>query len=127
MSAFFAELQGKRILAVEDELLVCMDLEAILEAAGCVVIGPAANLDQALDLARTESIDAAVLDVNLDGRPVFPAAEILKEREVPFVFASGYGGELSVPDRLRSVPRVAKPYSDDAILQALAHALRGAG
>ncbi|WP_207481352.1 response regulator [Arenibaculum pallidiluteum] len=126
MSLSHTKLQGKRILAVEDELLVCMDLEAILEGAGCVVIGPAANLDQALDLARSESIDAAVLDVNLDGRPVFPAAEILRERQVPFVFASGYGGELSVPELLRGVPRVAKPYSDDAILAALSQAIHGA-
>jgi CheY-like chemotaxis protein len=116
-------LRGKRVLAVEDELLVCMDLEAILEGAGCVVVGPAANLDQALSLAQSEQIDAAVLDVNLDGRPVFPAAEVLADRRVPFIFASGYGGELSVPERLRAIPRVAKPYSDDAILSALRHAI----
>jgi CheY-like chemotaxis protein len=87
------------------------------------VVGPAANLDQALALVHSEQIDAAVLDVNLDGRPVFPAAEILVDRRVPFIFASGYGGELSVPERLRLVPRVAKPYSDDAILAALRKAI----
>lgn len=116
-------LRGKRVLAVEDELLVCMDLEAILEGAGCVVVGPAANLEQALALAQSEPIDAAVLDVNLDGRPVFPAAEVLAERRVPFIFASGYGGELSLPERLRGIPRVAKPYSDEAILSALRRAI----
>ncbi|MBD0275817.1 MAG: PAS domain-containing protein, partial [Acetobacteraceae bacterium] len=87
------ELAQRRIPLVEDELLVAMDVENTLRDLGCEVAGPAAALDEALRLAQAEAgrIDAAVLDVNLAGRPSFPVADLLVRRGVPVVFTTGYG------------------------------------
>ncbi|NKE44041.1 PAS domain-containing protein [Roseomonas frigidaquae] len=85
-------LRQKRILVVEDEPLVAMDVEAILHGLGCEVVGPAATLAEALRLAEQEAghLDGAVLDVNLGGHAAFPVANLLVQRDVPVVFATGY-------------------------------------
>jgi len=70
------ELAGKRILVVEDEMLVAMLIEDMLAEAGCVVIGPFARVPEALAAARTETVDAALLDVNVAGETVFPVAHV---------------------------------------------------
>ncbi|WP_287105107.1 response regulator, partial [Brevundimonas sp.] len=94
-------LSGRRVLVVEDESLVAMLLETILEDMECVPIGPASNIDEGETLARdTVELDAALLDVNVAGRQVFPVAEALKSRGVPFVFSTGYG-EGGLPDEWR--------------------------
>jgi CheY-like chemotaxis protein len=99
-----------RVLVVEDEALVSIMLEDMLSDLGCVVVGPAASLAAALALAGTEEVAAAVLDVNLGGQTVFPVADILASRGVPFVFATGYGrAGLRPADAAR--PVVQKPYS----------------
>ncbi|ALL14238.1 response regulator [Caulobacter henricii] len=84
-------LSTLRVLVVEDEALVSMLVEDMLSDLGCTVIGPAAELEEALRLAGSAEMDAALLDVNLGGRPIFPVADALKARGVPFAFASGYG------------------------------------
>ena len=88
-----ADLAGRRIVLVEDELLVAMELEEALRDLGCEVLGPAATVDEAVRLAQAETgrIDAAILDVNLAGRPSFPVADLLTGQGVPVVFATGYG------------------------------------
>jgi DNA-binding NarL/FixJ family response regulator len=93
-------LNGRRVLIVEDEMLVSMLVEDILLDFGCTVVGTAARLADAMELARTSEIDVALLDINLGGNRSFPVAEILAERGVPFVFASGI---------------IQKPFSPDAI------------
>ena len=113
-----AGLRGKKILIVEDETLISMLFEDILAELDCQVVGPALNLKQALDLARTAEMDAAVLDVNLGGDPIFPVAEILVERGVPLVFASGYGS-TGLPDRWQSQPTLPKPFTSDEVAVAL--------
>ena len=81
---------GRRVLIVEDESLVAMFLETILSDMGCDVIGPEANVDDGLRIASgTGELDAALLDVNVAGQEVFPVAEALKARGVPFVFSTG--------------------------------------
>jgi CheY-like chemotaxis protein len=82
---------GLRILVVEDEMMVSMLIEDMLADLGCSVVGPASRLEEALVLARTSEIDCAVLDVNLGGQPIFPVADVLRERSCPFAFATGYG------------------------------------
>lgn len=79
-------LDGTRILLVEDEALVAMEIEAALEDAGAIVVGPAASFDAAYAQAQSADIDAAILDVDLGGREVFPAAELLDRRGIPFLF-----------------------------------------
>ena len=112
-------LQGRRVLVIEDESLVAMLLETILEDMGCAVVGPEANIDDGLIAATTEaSLDAALLDVNVAGREVFPVAEALRARGVPFVFSTGYG-EAGLPDHWRGHPTIQKPFTEGAIRDAL--------
>lgn len=86
-----ADLAGLRVLVVEDEGSVALLIESMLEELGCEVVASVATLAKALIVARTGAFDFAVLDVNLAGERVFPAAEILKTRGLPFVFSTGYG------------------------------------
>lgn len=119
-------LNGRRVLVVEDESLVAMLLETILEDLGCQVVGPAATVDEAVELIRADAgLDAALLDVNVGGRPVFPAAAALAERGVPFLFASGYGA-AGLPAEWSDRPTIQKPFTEDAIGQALAAAMGAA-
>lgn len=102
-------LRGCRVLVVEDEVFIAMTLEDILEALGCVVVGPAARVPQALELAGRELFDVALLDVNVADEFVFPVSELLVERRVPFAFVTGYG-RSGVDDRYPDVPVVQKPF-----------------
>ena len=116
-------LQGRRVLVVEDESLVAMLLETILEDMGCTPVGPASNIDEGEALARDEAaLDAALLDVNVAGRQVFPVAAALKARGVPFVFSTGYG-EGGLPDEWRGQPTIQKPFTEAAIRDALMKAM----
>lgn len=98
-----------RILVVEDQMLIALAIEDILLDLGCTVIGPVGKLESATQLARTEQLDAAFLDVQLDGQQVFPVAEVLEERHIPFVFVTGTS-EMSLPEKWRRWRRVAKPF-----------------
>jgi CheY-like chemotaxis protein len=116
-------LQGRRVLVIEDESLVAMLLETILEDMGCAVVGPESNIDDGLTAATTEGgLDAALLDVNVAGREVFPVAEALKARGVPFVFSTGYG-EAGLPEHWRGHPTIQKPFTEGAIRDALMKAM----
>lgn len=112
-------LSGRRILVVEDESLVAMLLETILSDMGCAVVGPVSNIGDGLQAVAGETaLDAALLDVNVAGQEVFPIAEALKARGVPFVFSTGYG-ESGLPEHWRGHPTVQKPFTDTAIRDAL--------
>jgi CheY-like chemotaxis protein len=116
-------LAGRRILVVEDEALVAMLLETILEDMGCSAVGPVGTVDDALEVVLADPlIDAALLDINVAGREVFPVAEALRERGVPFVFSTGYG-EGALPDNWRGHPTIQKPFTESAIRDALFRAL----
>ncbi|MDQ8027250.1 MAG: response regulator [Brevundimonas sp.] len=115
-------LSGRRVLIVEDESLVAMLLETILEDMGCTPVGPASNIDEGLALATEETLDAALLDVNVAGRQVFPVAQALKDRGVPFVFSTGYG-EGGLPDEWRGQRTIQKPFTEAAVLDALMAAM----
>ena len=109
------------VLLVEDEIMVAMMLEDRLEQAGYQVLA-AANLDAALTLARDEAIGVAVLDVNLDGIASFPVADLLRQRGIPFTFASGYGAE-GVPPAYRCESMLQKPFDTGALLDVLSRLL----
>ena len=116
-------LSGRRVLVVEDESLVAMLLETILEDMGCLPVGPASTVEEGLAMAVDgERLDAALLDVNVAGREVFPIADALRERGVPFVFSTGYG-EGGLPDDWRGHPTVQKPFTENAIREALMKAM----
>jgi CheY-like chemotaxis protein len=115
-------LQGKRILVVEDEPLVCMLLEDMLADLGMEVIGPARHLQDALELARSQAFDLAILDVNLDGQRSYAVADVLNRRAVPYTFATGYG-EAGLDAAYAGRPVLRKPYRSDDLGRALAHLL----
>ncbi|MDB5441338.1 MAG: hypothetical protein JWM33_3765 [Caulobacteraceae bacterium] len=115
-------VRGKRILVVEDSVLLAMELEAGLTDAGAIVVGAAAEVDEALAMIG-EPIDAAVLDANLNGRSVAPVAAALAKLGVPFIFATGYA-ESAEPLGF-DVPIVRKPYNVSQVVAALALAAQG--
>lgn len=114
-------VEGLRILIVEDAVLLAVELEAGLTEAGAKVIGVAVELDEAMGYLDQE-FDAAVLDVNLNGRLVTPLANTLVARKVPFVFATGYG-DAGAPDGF-DAPIVRKPYNVHQIVNALVEATK---
>jgi CheY-like chemotaxis protein len=116
------DLQGLRVLVVEDESMVCMLMEDMLQDLGCTVVGTVARFDDALKRATNgPAFDVALLDVNLNGKQTFPIAEALAVRGMRFIFATGYG-ESILPQSLQGGPILQKPFE----LEALKRALRGA-
>ncbi|MBC7801127.1 MAG: response regulator [Gemmatimonadaceae bacterium] len=103
-------LAGFRILVVEDELLIAVLVEEALQELGCTVVGPVGRLDAALRLAADTELDGAILDVNIRGGQVFPVANALRGRGIPFVLASGYG-DWALPEGFRNQLRLTKPFS----------------
>ncbi len=112
---------GKRVLVIEDELMIRMLLEGMLEDLGHSVAAEAGTIDEAVALAKRGEFDIALLDVNLNGQPITPVVEILVERGLPFVFASGYG-QRGVPEAYRTSPTLQKPFQIEALAAALAAA-----
>jgi len=114
-------MSAKRILLVEDEALIALYTEETLLDAGYEVVGPAHRLEAAQELAQTEALDGAVLDVNLDGVAVWPVAAQLQARGTPFIFLSGFGSSLAAPPNFRDVPCVSKPFRADVLPKTLAN------
>ena len=112
-----------RILIVEDEMLVAMNIEDMLRELGHEVAAGAARLEAALEAAQDTEIDAALLDVNLAGDDSFPVADLLAERGVPFLFATGYGVH-GINERHRGRPVLQKPFRAADLAEAIA-GLRG--
>jgi CheY-like chemotaxis protein len=108
----------RRALVVEDEIMVAMYVEDLLTELGFEVAGLATALEQALPLAREGEFDFAVLDINLAGQVSFPIADVLRERGIPFLFASGYGSK-GVSDGYKDAIRIQKPF----VSRDLAHAI----
>jgi len=108
-------LQGKRILVIEDEPLVAMDVESTLATAGCEVVGPAATLERAKLLIEESDCDAVLLDVNLAGQPVDELATLLTRKNRPFAFVTGYGRE-ALPSGFRGAVVLGKPFGADQLL-----------
>jgi FixJ family two-component response regulator len=111
------------VLVVEDEYLLAHDMRTELHNAGAIVVGPLGTFAKTVALIETgEHLDGAVLDANLGGEMVFPAADLLIERGVPFVFTTGYDASV-IPSRFSAVPRCEKPVDARAILRAIERAL----
>jgi PAS domain S-box-containing protein len=117
-----SDLAGKRILVVEDEVMVALEIEAVLKEAGCDVLGPVATVEQAEEMIGRERVDAALLDANLVGRPVDDVANRLIEGRIPFAFVTGYG-RSSLPEDFRDWPVLGKPFDPAQLRGFVAHLL----
>jgi CheY-like chemotaxis protein len=119
-------LRGCRILVVEDEYLLADDLSHALEKAGAEVLGPVPSIEEALSTIAAEArIDAAVLDVNLRGDMIFPVADALNERHIPFAFATGYD-RWALPERFSGTARLEKPFKTHQVAALLGPMMAGA-
>jgi CheY-like chemotaxis protein len=114
----------RRVLVVEDEMIVAGMLQRMLTDLGYAVVGPATAVDEAMQIIDGGGIDAAVLDINLDGQMSYPVADKLATRGIPFVFSTGYGGE-ALPDGYEGTPVLKKPFRRSGLGDALAGLLPG--
>jgi CheY-like chemotaxis protein len=112
------ELQGLRVLVVEDEFLVAMDIELMLRQCGCAVVGPIGDLATALRAVQEGGFDLALLDVNVGGQPVTAVAEALRVHAVPMVFCTGYQA-ANIPHRFAGAPTLQKPFQVGDMVAAL--------
>jgi CheY-like chemotaxis protein len=113
-------LEGLSILLVEDNFLLAEVTKDLLEQSGCRVVGPAGRLESGMRLARQEQLDAAILDIDLQGELSFAIAEVLRDRGVPFMFVTGYADPGIVPSSLGRAARLDKPVADDQLIGSLA-------
>jgi DNA-binding LytR/AlgR family response regulator len=116
-------LTGRRLIIVEDEPLLAMDLESSLIDMGCEVAGSAGTIDAARSLVAKASCDAALLDINLAGHSVDELAAALTRRKIPFAFVTGYG-RAGVPKAFRDAPVLGKPFNDDQLRAVLERLLQ---
>ena len=120
------DFQGLRVIVVEDDSLICLLFEDMLSDLGCKVVGTAGDLKRAIELAqRDESVDVAILDVNLAGQVVFPVADILCRRGIPILFATG-SGVGGLPPDWQGHCSIQKPMTAATLAKALGRAI-GAG
>jgi CheY-like chemotaxis protein len=112
-------LSGRRVLVVEDEMMVLLLIEDMLSDLGCESVTTAATVDQALALMDGRVFDVAMLDVNLNGQKSYPVADALAARDVPFVFATGYSDHVT-RDGYPGRPVLKKPFKFEALVEVLA-------
>jgi CheY-like chemotaxis protein len=112
-----SSLRGARVLVVEDEAMLSLNLAAMLLDLGCVVAGTADKLDDALRMARTSNFDLALLDVNIGGKRVDPVTDVIRARGIPIIFVTGYGKTAA------SGLVLEKPYDASALERMLSEAL----
>ncbi|MFM9849410.1 MAG: response regulator [Hyphomicrobiaceae bacterium] len=115
------QTERRRILVVEDEPFVALQLQTDLEGEGHEVIGPASSLAQGLKLAQSEGLDAALVDIRLGGDTSATIADQLLARQIPFAFATGYSDSSMLPEHLHAVPRLRKPYALEDVRRIVLH------
>ncbi len=117
------DLQGLRVLVVEDTLLIAEVIVQELLDHGCSVVGPAARLDRGLSLATRSQLDGALLDVNLAGERCFPIADQLASRAIPYIFLTGYS-DSGIPPAYQHAPRLGKPFEPRVLIELVARSFR---
>lgn len=122
-----ASLAGLVILLVEDEALLALDLRDTLEEAGATVVGPIVSVPEAVRAAQEASFDAAILDVDLQGDEVFPAAQIIAGRDIPFLFHTAHGEASHLRSVFADVPTCSKPSDPMKLLGILGTLIRDRG
>jgi len=111
-------LKDRRVLVVEDEVIISFLIQDLLEELGCAAVWQASNVQGALDILKDRVPDLAVLDVNVNGELVYPVAEQLDKVRVPYIFTTGYG-RAGLPEKWMNKPVLQKPYNVDVLYAAL--------
>jgi DNA-binding response OmpR family regulator len=119
-------LAGRRILVVEDEMLISLLIEDILADQDCVIIGPFDRVAAALGAAQNEDLDAALLDVNVAGVKIYPVAEVLAARGIPFMLLSGYGAD-AIPSGHPDWRACSKPFRPEDLVDGLLEGIKEKG
>ena len=119
-------IKGLRVLIVEDESMIAMLMEDMLLDMGCVIVGVSTGVEDAIERISTVVFDAAILDLNLNGRPSYPVAQVLRDKSIPFLLSTGYG-TAGVPQEFSHVPTLTKPFRQPDLEQALRVALASDG
>lgn len=122
MTARPVETAGLRVLIVEDDMIVAFMIEDFFTDLACQIVSVEMRLEPAIEAARRGEIDFALLDINLNGEESFPVAEVLQQRGVPFVFATGYSGTI-IPARFAGTEVLAKPFDASNLRAMLAQVL----
>ena len=122
MATSLEKLQGLRILVAEDEALVLMDIEDMLGELGCEIVGPVSTVEAAVAAIRHNDLDGAILDMNLRGERIVPAAEELLARGVQFILCTGYASAAGDEPALKGAPRLTKPFSMHSLGAAMSDA-----
>jgi CheY-like chemotaxis protein len=122
MSLLYPTLAGKRVLIVEDEAMIAFLIEEYLTDFGCIPVGPCSSVVKALEAVQETAFDVALLDISLRGEEVYPVADALAERDIPFLFMSGYGKGANPPQH--SDRKICpKPFSTEEFAASLATTL----
>src|ERR1700716_3007312 len=109
---------GYSVFLVEDEVMIRMMLAGMLEELGHKVAAEAGHVEEAIKLAKSTEFDLAILDVNLNGQVITPVAEVIKARNRPFIFATGYG-KAALPKEYRGRPALTKPFQLETLVEML--------
>jgi CheY-like chemotaxis protein len=118
------DLTGRRVLLVEDDYMLARALVSLLETCSVTILGPVATTERALALLKqTDQIDFAVIDVNLRGETSYSLADALIERDVPYIFMTGYGAS-SIPERYRDAAILQKPFKAAKLMESLQALIR---
>ncbi|AKA85988.1 hypothetical protein AYK59_15150 [Pseudomonas synxantha] len=113
---------GTKVLLVEDEGTIAMLIEEMLEDLECTLVASVAQLEKAMQVARVVDVDLAILDVNLAGERVFPVAQILRRRHIPFLFSTGYGNS-GLPEEFKDCQVLHKPFAEKDLRLKIAQTL----
>ncbi|MGL5165282.1 MAG: response regulator [Afipia sp.] len=114
----------RSVLLVEDEVMIRMMVADMLEELGYTIAGEAGDIDEAVRLVQVADYDIAILDVNVNGKVITPVAEAVQLRELPFVFATGYGAQ-GLPEKFRDRPTIQKPFQIETLARTIESVLKG--
>ncbi|MGJ0427543.1 response regulator [Methylocystis sp.] len=112
-----------RAFVAEDDALILLSLEMMLEASDVEIVGSAGSVGEAEEIAASITADIAILDVNLNNKMVFPAADVFVARGIPVIFTTGYTSAQGVPDRFVGTPRATKPYKAEVLIDLIRKAI----
>ena len=114
---------GGSVFLVEDEVMIRMMVAEMLEELGFTVAAQAGELNEAIKLAQSTEFDLAILDVNLNGKVISPVADLIQARNLPFIFATGYGSS-GLPEQYRDRPALQKPFQIETLAQVIVDTLK---